>query len=105
MYGGSSLAVAIGLAAALIGGSPLRAASPEQSKNTGDSIQPSVVGEDSANCRKKPDRGPCKAIFESYYFDSSSRSCKIFIWGGCQGEVPFKTLEDCQNTCITPRPK
>lgn len=105
MYRGSSFAVAIGLAAALIGGSPLRAASAEQSNKTGDSIQASVSGEVSASCRKKPDRGPCKAIFEAYYFDSSSRSCKKFIWGGCQGVVPFKTLEDCQNTCTTPRPK
>jgi len=105
MHMGTSIAVAIGLAAALIGGSALRATSAEQSKKTGDNIQPSVAGEYSANCRKKPDRGPCKAIFEAYYFDSGSRSCKKFVWGGCQGVVPFKTLEDCQNTCITPRPK
>ncbi len=105
MYRGSSYAVAIGLVAALIGGSPLRAASAEQSENKADSIQLSAVGEVSASCRKKPDRGPCKAIFEAYYFDGSSRSCKMFIWGGCQGVVPFKTLQDCQNTCTTPRPK
>ena len=82
-----------------------RALRAEQSENTADSLFPSLLGELNAACRKKPDRGPCKGIFESYYFESSSHSCKKFIWGGCQGEVPFRTLQDCQKTCITPLPK
>lgn len=61
--------------------------------------------EDKAICRQKPDRGPCKAIFESYYFDPESHSCKSFIWGGCQGSVPFQTLDECQKTCTTELPK
>jgi hypothetical protein len=46
--------------------------------------------EDKAICRKKPERGPCKGMFQSYYFDAVSHSCKMFIWGGCQGSVPFR---------------
>ena len=57
-----------------------------------------MVGE-YAQCRKVPEKGPCKGLFEMYYFDGQSRSCKPFYWGGCQGEVPFKTREDCEKTC------
>jgi Kunitz/Bovine pancreatic trypsin inhibitor domain/Uncharacterized protein conserved in bacteria (DUF2330) len=64
-----------------------------------------LFAEDKAICRKKPDRGPCKGMFESYYFDSVSHSCKMFIWGGCQGSVPFRTLDECQKACTMPLPK
>ena len=60
---------------------------------------PPLPGE-SAQCRKLPDKGPCKGLFEIYYFDRQSRSCKPFTWGGCQGEVPFKTREDCEKRCL-----
>jgi hypothetical protein len=52
-----------------------------------------------AICRKKPDRGPCKGLFEAFFFDEQTGTCKPFTWGGCQGEVPFQTLMDCQKAC------
>lgn len=51
-------------------------------------------------CSLQAEAGPCKAVFERYYFDPESKSCKKFIWGGCQGVVPFETLEDCNNSCV-----
>ncbi len=54
---------------------------------------------ETSNCLLKPERGPCKAIFEAYYFDQQSRSCKPFLWGGCQGVVPFKNIEECNSQC------
>ena len=47
------------------------------------------------NCELEPDSGPCEAAFTKYYYDSSEDKCKEFIYGGCQGTVPFNTLEEC----------
>lgn len=50
-------------------------------------------------CLKKPDPGLCKAYFPKYYFNVESKNCVEFIWGGCQGSVPFETLKECQQKC------
>lgn len=50
-------------------------------------------------CSLKPESGKCRAAHTRYWFDAGSESCKAFIWGGCDGVVPFETLEDCQQTC------
>ncbi|MGC9954448.1 MAG: DUF2330 domain-containing protein [Rhizomicrobium sp.] len=81
---------------------PLPAGAPkalgaEQSEDADD--YSSLLGEFRAVCQKKPDRGPCKGRFESYYFDDKSHICKEFFWGGCQGVVPFQTREECEKTC------
>ncbi|PKQ04713.1 MAG: hypothetical protein CVT71_02295 [Alphaproteobacteria bacterium HGW-Alphaproteobacteria-10] len=47
-------------------------------------------------CSLKPQRGPCKGMFERYYYDPVSKTCKSFIWGGCEGVVPFETEEECK---------
>lgn len=57
-------------------------------------------GEANEACRKKPDRGPCKGLFDRYFFDGGSHSCRKFIWGGCQGSVPFQSPEECQKACV-----
>ena len=49
-------------------------------------------------CSKWPKKGPCMAHMEIYYFDGTN--CKPSYWGGCLGEVPFKTREDCEKTCL-----
>jgi hypothetical protein len=53
----------------------------------------------SDRCNLKPETGPCKAIYERYYYNSKERKCKSFIWGGCGGIVPFKNKEQCQRSC------
>jgi len=50
-------------------------------------------------CSLKPKQGPCKARFTKYYFDQVSNGCKEFIWGGCEGVVPFDSLTECRNSC------
>jgi hypothetical protein len=50
-------------------------------------------------CTLKPESGKCRAAHTRYWFDADSRSCRAFIWGGCEGVVPFETLEQCQQTC------
>lgn len=51
-------------------------------------------------CRLKPDRGTCKGLFWMYYFDQKSATCKEFMYGGCDGVVPFETREECEQTCL-----
>jgi len=34
-----------------------------------------------------------------YYYDEEEKKCKEFIWGGCDGVVPFETLEECEEQC------
>jgi hypothetical protein len=50
-------------------------------------------------CKLQPDPGPCEAVIQKYYFDQVERVCKEFIWGGCDGVVPFDTLEECKQVC------
>ena len=47
-------------------------------------------------CNLKPEAGNCYAIFTKYYFDHSTKKCETFIWGGCDGVVPFETKEECE---------
>lgn len=51
-------------------------------------------------CRLKPDGGPCKALFWKYYFDPKTNECKEFVYGGCEGVVPFETREECAQECL-----
>lgn len=54
----------------------------------------------SERCGLKPESGPCKAIFDKYYFDARTNKCQRFNYGGCDGVVPFETQEECNNACI-----
>lgn len=51
------------------------------------------------NCTLIPDTGPCKGAFTKYYFNQTTANCEAFTWGGCRGQVPFDTLEECQTIC------
>ena len=50
-------------------------------------------------CELEPDSGFCEANMSRYYFDKTSNSCQEFVWGGCNGVVPFETLTACQHQC------
>jgi len=51
------------------------------------------------NCTLEPDSGSCLAYMPRYYYDKNEKKCKEFIWGGCDGVVPFKTLKECKKQC------
>ena len=51
------------------------------------------------NCNLLPDAGPCKSLIPKYYYEQESGSCKQFMWGGCQGTVPFDTMAECETAC------
>jgi hypothetical protein len=50
-------------------------------------------------CSAKPERGPCKAAFEAYWFDAAQGVCQPFLWGGCGAPPPFREREECERTC------
>ncbi|MBE2254381.1 MAG: proteinase inhibitor I4 serpin [Myxococcus sp.] len=50
-------------------------------------------------CSRAPEPGPCRAAVPKAYFDASTRRCAVFTWGGCDGVVPFDTLEECRQIC------
>lgn len=54
-----------------------------------------------SRCNMKPERGPCKAAIPIYFFDHEAQDCKVFYWGGCDGTVPFDSIEACRSECRT----
>ncbi|XP_006030539.1 kunitz-type serine protease inhibitor vestiginin-7-like [Alligator sinensis] len=51
-------------------------------------------------CRLPADTGPCKAYITRYYYDVATRTCKPFVYGGCEGnENNFGSSLICQLTC------
>lgn len=51
-------------------------------------------------CRLLPDVGPCRASQPRWFYDTSSRKCEEFIYGGCRGnENNFATKEACEAKC------
>ena len=55
--------------------------------------------ENHKDCALIHEVGNCKGSFPRYYFDQTEQKCKVFYWGGCDGLVPFQTLEDCNKKC------
>lgn len=56
----------------------------------------SCSSDDTPRCELFPRAGRCDAAIPRYYFDQEEQKCKEFLWGGCDGVVPFETLEACQ---------
>ncbi len=50
-------------------------------------------------CGMEPNAGPCKALFDAGYYDPAAKTCRTFIYGGCNGTVPFETVEACRKVC------
>lgn len=63
-------------------------------------VNGTTVQGDETRCQLVPEPGQCKANFARYYFDKTDGVCKEFSWGGCEGVVPFETIETCNNSCI-----
>lgn len=62
----------------------------------GDSSQPLSCID---RCSLVPNGGICRAMHVKFYFDQEEQKCKRFNWGGCDGIVPFETLEECKAKC------
>nr|UMK70494.1 Kunitz-type peptide 1 [Bitis atropos] len=52
-------------------------------------------------CNLPAETGPCKARLPHFYYDSVSKECKTFIYGGCRGNANnFETWDECRKTCV-----
>ncbi|XP_048510814.1 papilin isoform X3 [Athalia rosae] len=59
----------------------------------------SFVGQDVCNLRV--DTGPCRGAFPKYYYDYVTRTCREFLYGGCDGNANrFSTISECESICI-----
>uniref|UniRef100_A0AC34QJB7 BPTI/Kunitz inhibitor domain-containing protein n=1 Tax=Panagrolaimus sp. JU765 TaxID=591449 RepID=A0AC34QJB7_9BILA len=53
------------------------------------------------DCKLEVDYGRCKAYIPRFYFDSESKTCKSFGFGGCGGNGNnFNTKEECEKLCL-----
>ncbi|XP_074545897.1 kunitz-like toxin PcKuz3 [Halichoeres trimaculatus] len=51
-------------------------------------------------CLLAPETGPCKAFAERFFFNSTSNTCEIFVYGGCGGNKnKFLSMEKCMKRC------
>ncbi|XP_078140288.1 kunitz-type protease inhibitor 2 isoform X1 [Centroberyx gerrardi] len=51
-------------------------------------------------CEAEPKVGPCRASLPQWHYDSETRTCKVFIYGGCQGNRNnYLTEESCMAAC------
>ena len=51
-------------------------------------------------CQLPRDPGPCTARHTKFYFDTETRRCVEFTYGGCQGNAnKFSTQSECERTC------
>lgn len=50
-------------------------------------------------CYKKGITGMCRAYFVKYEYNLEKGKCQKYIYGGCGGNIPFHTLQECQETC------
>ncbi|KAL4617373.1 protein AMBP isoform X1 [Arapaima gigas] len=70
-------------------------------------VMPCVLGETctpptSMYCHDAPERGPCNATFQRFYYNSSLKTCEEFTYGGCHGNKNnFKTENACLQSCRT----
>uniref|UniRef100_A0A131XQW5 Putative chymotrypsin inhibitor n=1 Tax=Hyalomma excavatum TaxID=257692 RepID=A0A131XQW5_9ACAR len=51
-------------------------------------------------CSLPPVQGTCRGFFPSFYFDSSSGTCREFVYGGCKGNANrFESFQQCTRVC------
>ncbi|MGH0178274.1 UNVERIFIED_CONTAM: hypothetical protein FKN15_076744 [Acipenser sinensis] len=52
------------------------------------------------SCEVAPEVGPCEALMQRFFYNSTSGSCQTFIYGGCRGnDNNYLTQAECQAKC------
>ncbi|KAM5152433.1 collagen alpha-3(VI) chain [Mantella aurantiaca] len=53
-------------------------------------------------CKLQKEEGTCRTFVLKWYYDSETKSCARFWYGGCGGnENRFSTQKECEQICIT----
>ena len=51
-------------------------------------------------CTLAPEVGPCRARIRAYFFNTTSRRCERFFYGGCGGNANrYRTADECAASC------
>ncbi|KAG7225963.1 hypothetical protein INR49_018564 [Caranx melampygus] len=51
-------------------------------------------------CQVGPQAGPCRAALRHWYYNSETKNCETFIYGGCRGNKNnYISKESCMATC------
>ena len=59
-----------------------------------------IVNASWSPCNMQPEYGICGAASHGYYYNDTTDQCLSYLWGGCNGEVPFKHLDACLESCM-----
>lgn len=60
-----------------------------------------ISGKNEEICSLPSDVGPCRAHQPHYFFNSATKQCEQFFYGGCRGNANrFKTQQECEETCL-----
>ncbi|KAL1421525.1 hypothetical protein MTO96_023053 [Rhipicephalus appendiculatus] len=52
-------------------------------------------------CTYPADSGPCKAYMPRFFYNTETRKCEQFIYGGCGGNANnFLTFDACEKKCL-----
>ncbi len=51
-------------------------------------------------CKLPPESGPCEALIQAWHFDAKTGSCRVFDYGGCEGNANnFDSEDACKAAC------
>uniref|UniRef100_A0A7N4P7H5 BPTI/Kunitz inhibitor domain-containing protein n=1 Tax=Sarcophilus harrisii TaxID=9305 RepID=A0A7N4P7H5_SARHA len=51
-------------------------------------------------CKEAEDQGGCRALIPRWFYDFTTSTCSLFIYGGCEGNSNnFESKADCLQTC------
>ncbi|ETE58538.1 hypothetical protein L345_15738, partial [Ophiophagus hannah] len=54
-------------------------------------------------CQLPQDKGPCDTLQPRWFYNSRSKRCERFYYGGCYGnDNNFKEFNECERHCVTP---
>ena len=52
-------------------------------------------------CSLPKETGPCRAYFPSFFYNSETKQCESFVYGGCRGNGNrFSSKSECEEKCL-----